>query len=150
MGGQGSGPHFKFETPEHLQKLVDEYFEKTDKEFLPVYHKSLTREESALVTMPIRRPYTIEGLCLHLDITRTTLLEYEKHYTGDEADAPLYNAIIRKAKDRITLDQIERALIGENNAQFTKFNLINNSNYKDEKAIDHTSGGQPITKIIVE
>src|SRR5687768_3058617 len=140
MGGPGSGVNSGneklFKTPAILQQLVTEYFDKTDTELMPVYHKQLTKE-GALVKLPTRRPYTVEGLCLHLGTSRVTLLEYQK--------LPEYADIITMAKQRITKDQIERALIGENNAQFTKFNLINNSDYVDEKRVDHTSGGEKIT-----
>lgn len=136
-----TGKKLMFDTPEELQAAVDSYFEACDNETIAVLHKQLDKSGQP-VRLDIKRPYTVEGLAMHLNTSRMVILNYE----GREE----YAEIISKAKQRITQHKVERGLIGAYEPRFAMFDLINNSGYKNEKAVDHTSGGQPITRIIVE
>lgn len=73
----------KFKSPEELQEKIDKYFTDCDKK---------------------KEPYTITGLCLALDITRQTLINYEdcfdnnwlKRLNNDEK--AIYVDTVKKAK----------------------------------------------------
>src|SRR5690606_33495659 len=139
--GPGGRPLI-FETPEELQAAIDSYFETCDRETIAVFHKQLDRKTGSPVTMDVSKPYTVEGLAIHLGVHRETILNYR--------DRPEFFDIIMRAREKITQSKIERALIGAYDPRFTVFDLINNSGYKNEKSVDHTSGGEPSKQIIIE
>ena len=79
-----------------------------------------------------KRPFTITGLCLHLDTTRELLREYgEKKEFGDA---------IKRAKLRVENYLEEGALTGKLREISTIFNLKNNFGWKDTQ--DHRHEGQ--------
>lgn len=93
----------KYEDADFLKKKMDSYFVKSN------------------------YPWTISGLCLHLDITRETLCNYEK-------DENYFDAI-KKAKLKIE-NYAEKLLFSS--VTFTPgivFNLKNNFGWKDKQ--DH-------------
>lgn len=99
---------------------VDAYFDKCDATFIDVpTPKGVVKH---------RKPYTVLGMCEFLGITRETLCEYEK--LGSFSDT------ISRAKERIEADKQEGALIGRYNAQFTQFDLMNNSNWRNKESVD--------------
>lgn len=99
----------KFKTPEQLQKKVDAYFKKMDKE---------------------GRPYLVTGLALHLDCTRTTLIEYEGKIRGREKGEEFAN-IIKKAKAKCEHWLYENALMKKASHTMAIFSLKANYNWKD-------------------
>lgn len=95
--------------PEELEEAINEYFEKSE-------------------------TWTVEGLARHLGVVRATLHHYQ-HNEGYEA----YSHLIDEAKERIRERMIVKALKGEYKEGFTKFILINNSDYKD-RVEQHNTG----------
>lgn len=119
----------KFTTPQQMQQAIDAYFLACDSRVRQVYVK--TKQE--IVDMPAPVPYTVEGLCVALDLDRGTLLDYQKL----ESHKP-YHKIVRQAKLRIQQNHVERALEGENNATVSIFILKNNFGYKEKTEHEHT------------
>lgn len=124
-----SGREKQWNTPEDLQKDIDKYFSECDNNTTKVYDKK--QQTIVELTMPI--PYTIEGLCDVLDCDRMTLLNYEKRKGYEE-----FFYTIKKAKNKIQRNKIERGLTGESNPAVTIFDLKNNHNYNDKTETDVT------------
>ena len=97
------GRPLKFQSVEHLQSLIDKYFEECDE----------TGE-----------PYTITGLACALDTDRAALVRYEHK---DE----LYNTI-KKAKRKVERQFEKRSLKGEYNPTIAIFLMKNNFGYQDK------------------
>jgi len=97
----------KYSEQEVLQTKIDEYFNMCDEK---------------------EKPYTITGLCLYLDIDRSTLLRYEEKEE--------YCNTIKRAKNKIENYVEEMSLIGKLNPTVSIFNLKNNFNWKDKTEIE--------------
>lgn len=72
---QGAGR--KFLTPEHLQGMVNEYFESC---MGPTFTKDgdLLRDNNGNLVKVQVKPYTLSGLALHLGVTTQTLKKYRQ------------------------------------------------------------------------
>lgn len=66
---------------------------------------------SQVVEIPTQRPYTIEALCLHLNITRETFDNYSK-----EKGYETYFDICRAIRDIIDNNHLEGGMVGAFNA----------------------------------
>lgn len=100
----------KYTNVDELQELIEEYFATCDK---------------------IRRPYTITGLALFLDMDRKALLRYEKDYEDE------FCHTIKRAKERVQ-EFVECCLFKKGIAQGVIFNLKNNFGWEDKQEVDHT------------
>lgn len=107
------GRPVKYETPEEMQKLVDEYFEKGA--YVEVGDKMEFRP-------------TVTGLALALDLTREGLCSY----SGKKE----FSDTVKKAKARVEL-AIEQKLYGNSVAGLI-FNLKNNFGWKDKTETEHS------------
>lgn len=105
--GVGGRP-LKFETPEELQRQVDDYF--------------ITAEEKG-------EHFSVLGMALHLNTTRETLADYEKK------DG--YSDIIKMAKARVAHAYEQHALNTKNPAGAI-FLLKANFKYSDRLEIEHS------------
>ena len=130
VGNKGSEK--MFETPEELQKKIDEYFKKCDDNTRQVYDKKT--QEVKTVSDPI--PYTVEGLCDVLGCSRVTLLNYGKEPGYEE-----YFSTIEKAKLKVTKNKVEKALSGKYNSTFAIFDLVNNTDYKNTNTTELVGAG---------
>jgi len=108
----------KFSTPQQLEIRVASYFEHQDRE---------------------KQPYTITGLALYLDISRTTLLKY--------AGRSAYGKIVRRGKMKCE-EYAEKQLFLAKNPVGIIFNLKNNYGWRDATEVKHTGG--TMNKIIIE
>ena len=104
----------RFKTVEELQSLIDAYFVDCDES---------------------KKPYTIEGLCVKLEIDRKTLLNYEKAKGYEQ-----YFHTIKKAKDKVLQILTERALVGDNVPSISIFLLKNNYGYVDRQEVTGADG----------
>lgn len=127
-----AGKSKKFNSVSDLQLAIEEYFELCDNNTKEVYVKSTQSIEK--IKHPI--PYTVEGLCVVLECTRETLLNYEKEDGYEE-----YFDTIKKAKAKILKNKVERGLMGESPPAFAIFDLVNNSDYKNAQNLDLTNKG---------
>jgi hypothetical protein len=107
------GRPLKYETPDDLDKDIQDYFE-TD----------------AYIDVGDARMFapTVEGLAYHLGMTRQTLLNYE--------EKEQFFDTIKRAKQRIGI-ALEQRLYG-NNVTGIIFNLKNNFGWKDKTETEHS------------
>lgn len=150
MANLGGRPP-KFESPEQLQKLIDNYFEwcephpeivtewirpkkkiiKDDKEIeVDDFDEPMYTHEIERLTR--RVSYTINGLAMFLDTTRETLLDYEHN--------DRFSDTIKAAKTKIQ-NELELSLYG-NSVTGVIFNLKNNYGWKDKTEVDTTISGE--------
>jgi len=113
----------KFQTPEDLQLVVNNYFAYCDS-LNPV-------NDEGRVT--INKPYTITGLCDYIGLHKDNWLEYGKR------DG--YTDIVKNAKQKVETFTVEMASINKTNPIMAIFNLKNNFGYSDK--IDVTTSNQP-------
>ena len=112
--------HCKFKNAEELQLKIDEYFE-------------LCNEK--------RRPYTISGLAIFLDITTSTLRNYEKVYGTTD-----YAEIISKAKQRIE-EFAECSLYDNRKTAGAKYVLENNFQWSNKQDVNLSGEISQIVKL---
>lgn len=120
-----SGTEKKYDNPKELEEHINEYFDWCDNH--PLIRIEYNGKDPVECEIPTQRPYTIEGLALHLDVDRRTLLNYSKKKGYEE-----YFPILSRAKRKITQNNIEFGLVGAYNANLVKFLLVNNTEYKDK------------------
>lgn len=130
------GRPLKFQSVEELQKKINEYFERCDKNT-----KQFVTKDGELIEVPDPIPYTISGLAYHLDTSRRTLIDYEER--DDE-----YSHTIRKAKDRCEAFA-EESLWKPKIATGIIFNLQNNYGWKQKQEIDNNLSGSVETKVLI-
>lgn len=106
-----------FETPEQLEKLIEEYFRMCDETIVNVTPQG----------RKITKPYTLSGLCVFLGINKDTLTGYSKL---DE-----YSVSIKAAKLRCENYCEEGLLTGIINPVGGIFNLKNNHGWVDRTEI---------------
>lgn len=104
MSNAGQPP--KFNSAEELQRKINVYFTECEEKELP---------------------YTITGLCLALDITRQTLLNYQ--------DKDEFFDTIKKAKMKCE-DYAEKQLFTGKNVAGVIFNMKNNYGWVDKQEKD--------------
>lgn len=114
----------KFKTVKEMQSAIDEYFDYCDNRIVQVFSQKMNQ----LIEINKPEPYTIEGLCLALDLSRAGLLNYEK----TEGYEKFFNTV-KRAKMRVQKSIVLNSL--ENQAAGPIFNLKNNFGYKDSQEI---------------
>lgn len=107
-GYYGNTNALKFKSEEELQKCIDNYFKECDKN---------------------KKPYTMSGLALYLDIDRKTLLRY--------SNKDLYAPLIKKAKAKVET-MLEESLYRVGNNSGIIFNLKNNYGWRDQIEVQNT------------
>ncbi len=108
----------KYKTPEELRDKAEGYFQYCDTHPVEVWQrKSAAANQTAKNgsgvksdegTMYIRRPYTLDGLALWLDIHDW------RHYRADHADDG-FSPVIRALEARVRDQQVTGALVGAYN-----------------------------------
>lgn len=71
------GSQKRFMSPEHLQCMVDEYFESCN---IPMFDRNgnlVKNDQGGIVKVQVR-PYTVSGLALYLGISTNTLKKYKE------------------------------------------------------------------------
>ena len=111
----------KFNCPEVMKLQMDDYFNACDLDVKVI-------ENDKGQTKIVLKPYTISGLCLHLEIDRVTLLDYEK-------DAK-FSSTIKQAKQRVENWIEEKSLTGAINPTTAIFNLKNNFGWEDKRQVE--------------
>lgn len=116
-------------TADLLNERARAYFEKCDSRTRVVVTKQGVEE------VPAPAPYSIEGLCVALDITTWEFRQWRgrKDRLGDRAN---------KIHLKIMADRIEGALDGSQNSSFAQFMLKNNSpeDYSDKVEVKSEAG----------
>jgi len=124
MKNKGGRPPI-FETPEEMQKKIDEYFEWCDNRTRTIYDKDTGKE--ILIVHPA--PYTMSGLARRLEMSRRTLVDY--------AEKNEFLPTIKKAREKVHED-VETRLLETPNQTGAIFNLKNNFEWIDKKEIQQT------------
>lgn len=95
-----------FESPEMLWEAAQEYFESVDsrKWIRTEFHG----KDATECKVPNETPYTISGLCVFLDINRTTWMHYKEHKD--------FSNIAARIEQIIYTQKIEGASVGAFNA----------------------------------
>lgn len=99
----------RFLTPEHLQHMIEEYFESCNG---PLIDKKgeLVRDSNGNIVKGQVRPYTVSGLALYLGVATETLRKYTKDRIDDlldemrvevDPDHLTYASVVHAAKQRI-------------------------------------------------
>ena len=112
-------------TAELLNEKAREYFDKCDARTKPVPVKD------GLIHVPHPIPYSIEGLCDYLDITRQQFTAWRKN--DDEIGIRA-----QKIHNKIAANRVEGALDGTQNSSFAQFMLKNNNpeDYRDRVEVE--------------
>lgn len=141
MSGEGFGRPLKFKSVEELEEKIEGYFKWADSNPIEKIHPSQLVDSdklNPLTKKPIReplkyniqRPYTIEGLCVHLDCDRNTLLNYSKKENKD------FFRTIARAKSKILQQKMELGLTQSASERITEFDLTNNFKYTTKHELD--------------
>ena len=103
---QGGGRRFL--TPEHLQSLINEYYESC---MGPMFDKSgnLVRDEQGRIVKTQVKPYTLSGLALYLGVSTQTLKKYREgkldtildEMRAETEDVLTFSRVILRAKQTI-------------------------------------------------
>ena len=109
----------KYNNSEELEEKINKYFNECDK---------------------LKKPYTLGGLALYLDIDRKTLLNYSKNEE--------YFHTIKKAKQRVEC-QLEESLYRLGNNTGVIFNLKNNFGWKDNMQEENNSNNGILGELIL-
>lgn len=118
--GYVEGRPKRYTDPKLMQKKIDKYFNECDK-----------KNEKAKKTTEIDlEPYTVSGLCLALDVNKSTLWDYEQ--TDQFSDT------IKRAKSRIENWIEKKAMTNAINPTVAIFNLKNNFGWVDRREVETT------------
>ena len=115
-----------------LNERAREYFDKCDARTKPTVIK-----DGGIVDVPNPAPYSLEGLCDYLDITRHQFAAWRK-----KDDALGIRA--QKIHNKITANRVTGALDGTQNSSFAQFLLKNNNpeDYRDRVEVENTVSEQ--------
>lgn len=115
-----------------LNERAREYFDRCESrtKLVPV-------PKVGTVSVPDPAPYSIEGLCDYLDITR------HEFYAWRQKDDAL-GIRAKKIHNKITANRITGALDGRQNASFAQFLLKNNNSddYREKVEVENTVSEQ--------
>ena len=129
---ENKGRPRKFTIEEFIEGCVS-YFESVDKDrsWDKIDYKG---SEVQTVTIPIKVPYTLSGLCVHLGVNETYLntLMYRLN-DEDEADIA-FDLVIKEVKEIVKNNQVTGALVGHYNSNLTaRLNSISENTVEEVK-----------------
>lgn len=121
----------KFMSPQHLQSMVDEYFESCNGPLLDRYGNLVYDKNDRLVKTQVK-PWTVSGLALYLGISTNSLREYRKgkidslldEMKAETDDCLTFSSVILKAKQKIE-SYSEMRLYDKEGQQGARFVLDN-------------------------
>ena len=136
----------RFLTPEHLQCMIDEYFESCNG---PIFGKNgdLLKDKDGNLIKGQVRPYTVSGLALYLGVHTETLRKYtnasidsllDEMRVETDPDHLTYASVVWAAKQRIE-SYAEGRLYdkeGQRGAQFVLDNVYGWLGHKEQAEID--------------
>ena len=139
------GQKRRFVSPEHLQCMVNEYFESCNGPLLDRYGNLVYNKEGQLVKTQVE-PWTVSGLALYLGVATTTLKKYREgridslldEMRADTDDYMTFSSVVLKAKQKIE-SYAEKRLYDRDGSQGARFVLDNAFNWvarKEQAEID--------------
>lgn len=114
----------KWKTPEDLRADIQTYINKCN------MNQKAVLQFGKVVMQPDPIPYTIEGLSLHLGVTRETLMNYQRR----EGYEPFFGVIL-EFRQYVLSNMVENALMGKSHSSFSMFMLKNNFGFEDKKEV---------------
>lgn len=94
-----------FETPEEMKEAAKEYFNWVDNN--PLYKSEW--KDGLLRSIPVKRPYTLHGLCIYLDCGLAYFREFKRN---KERCTPEFMTVISQIEDVIYNQKFEGAAAG--------------------------------------
>lgn len=119
----------RFVSPEHLQCMVNEYFESCNGPLLDRYGNLVYDNEGKLVKTQVE-PWTVSGLALYLGVSTVTLKKYRQgridslldEMRVDTDDCLTFSKVVLQAKQKIE-SYAERRLYDRDGSQGARFVL---------------------------
>lgn len=101
-----------FATPELLWDAACEYFQWCDEN--PLYKAEQSRSsKKGIIEIPVMRPFTVQGLCNHLDCNTKYLNIFERDLTGKtDKTSQDFNNVITRIRETIYRQKFEGAASG--------------------------------------
>ena len=129
------GQKRRFVSPEHLQCMVNEYFESCNGPLLDRYGNLVYDKDGNLVKTQVE-PWTVSGLALYLGISTNTLKQYKlgridnllDEMRVDTDDYMTFSSVVLKARQKIET-YAERRLYDRDGSQGARFVLDNAFNW---------------------
>lgn len=139
------GQKRRFMSPEHLQCMVNEYFESCNGPLLDRYGNLVYDKDGNLVKTQVE-PWTVSGLALYLGISTNTLKQYKlgrvdtllDEMRADTDDYMTFSSVVLKAKQKIE-SYAEKRLYdrdGQMGARFVLDNAFQWVSRKEQAEID--------------
>lgn len=125
------GQKRRFVSPQHLQSMVDEYFESCNGPLIDRYGNLVYDKDGHLVKTQVE-PWTVSGLALYLGVSTMTLKKYREGKVDalldemrvDTDDIMTFSRVVLKAKQRIE-GYAEKRLYDRDGQQGARFVLDN-------------------------
>lgn len=125
------GQKRRFVSPEHLQCMVNEYFESCNGPLLDRYGNLVYDKNGNIVKTQVE-PWTVSGLALYLGVSTMTLKKYRvgmidsllSEMKVDTDDYMTFSSVVLKAKQKIE-SYAERRLYDRDGSQGARFVLDN-------------------------
>lgn len=133
------GQKRRFVSPEHLQCLVNEYFESCNGPLLDRYGNLVYDKNGQLVKTQVR-PWTVSGLALYLGVTTVALKQYRlgridtflDEMRAQTDDVLTFSKVLIQAKQKIE-SYAEQRLYDRDGSQGARFVLDNAFNWVSRK-----------------
>lgn len=148
------GGQRKFLSPEHLQSLVNEYYESC---MGPMFYKgTLMRDDEGRIVKTQVKPFTLSGLALYLGITTETLRKYKNgrldslldEMKAETDDVLTFSKVILRAKQTIEAYAEGRLYDkdGQRGAQFVLDCCYGWVSHKEQSDIDKAKNDTKLRK----
>lgn len=139
------GQSRRFMSPQHLQSMIDEYFESCNGPLLDRYGNLVYDKDGHLVKTQVE-PWTVSGLALYLGVDTTTLKQYRLGRVDDlldkmqvdTDDIMTFSSVVLKARQKIE-SYAEKRLYdrdGQMGARFVLDNAFGWVSRKEQSEID--------------
>lgn len=133
------GQKRRFVSPEHLQCMVNEYFESCNGPLLDRYGNLVYDKEGQLVKTQVK-PWTVSGLALYLGVTTVALKQYRlgridtflDEMRAQTDDVLTFSRVLMQAKQKIE-SYAEQRLYDRDGSQGARFVLDNAFNWVSRK-----------------
>ena len=125
------GSKKRFMSPEHLQCMVNEYFESCNGPLLDRYGNLVYDNDGNIVKTQVE-PWTVSGLALYLGVSTVTLKQYKlgridsllDEMKADTDDYMTFSSVVLRAKQKIET-YAERRLYDKDGQYGARFVLVN-------------------------
>ena len=139
------GQKRRFMSPQHLQSMIDEYFESCNGPLLDRYGNLVYDKDGRLVKTQVE-PWTVSGLALYLGVSTNTLKKYRQgmiddlltEMKADTDDYMTFSSVVLRARQKIE-GYAEKRLYdkdGQYGARFVLDNAFGWVSKKEQAEID--------------